>query len=152
MLKGQHFTSLNFSKHHQSNLHKYMHMQNSDSMFSFEGLEVWREARLLTKLVYQKTHKLPDYEKFALGNQMRRAMISVTSNIAEGSTRFSYKEKVHFLEIAYGSLAEVYNQLIVGVDLGYFTPQEIEELKPTFEFVAKLIRGLKYKFAENLNS
>ena len=127
-------------------------MQKSETLFSFEGLKVWQEARLLTKLVYQFTLRLPDYEKYALGNQIRRAMISVTSNIAEGSARFSYKEKIHFLEIAYGSLAEVYNQLVVGCDLDYFSFEEIESLKPAFEFVAKLIRGLKYKFAENLNS
>ena len=127
-------------------------MQKSDTLFSFEGLKVWQEARLLTKLVYQLTLRLPDYEKYALGNQIRRAIISVTSNIAEGSARFSYKEKIHFLEIAYGSLAEVYNQLVVGSDLDYFSFEEIESLKPAFEFVAKLIRGLKYKFAENLNS
>lgn len=127
-------------------------MQKSETLFSFEGLKVWQEARLLTKLVYQFTLRLPDYEKYALGNQIRRAMISVTSNIAEESARFSYKEKIHFLEIAYGSLAEVYNQLVVGSDLDYFSFEEIESLKPAFEFVAKLIRGLKYKFAENLNS
>lgn len=127
-------------------------MQKSETLFSFEGLKVWQEARLLTKLVYQFTLRLPDYEKYALGNQIRRAMISVTSNIAEGSARFTYKEKIHFLEIAYGSLAEVYNQLVVGSDLDYFSFEEIESLKPAFEFVAKLIRGLKYKFAENLNS
>lgn len=127
-------------------------MQKSETLFSFEGLKVWQEARLLTKLVYQFTLRFPDYEKYALGNQIRRAMISVTSNIAEGSARFSYKEKIHFLEIAYGSLAEVYNQLVVGSDLDYFSFEEIESLKPAFEFVAKLIRGLKYKFAENLNS
>ena len=127
-------------------------MQKSETLFSFEGLKVWQEARLLTKLVYQFTLRLPDYEKYALGNQIRRAMISVTSNIAEGSARFSYKEKIHFLEIAYGSLAEVYNQLVVGSDLDYFSFEEIESLKPAFEFVAKLIRGLKYKFAKNLNS
>lgn len=127
-------------------------MQKSETLFSFEGLKVWQEARLLTKLVYQFTLRLPDYEKYALGNQIRRALISVTSNIAEGSARFSYKEKIHFLEIAYGSLAEVYNQLVVGSDLDYFSFEEIESLKPAFEFVAKLIRGLKYKFAENLNS
>ncbi|WP_337419034.1 four helix bundle protein [Prevotellamassilia timonensis] len=127
-------------------------MQKSETLFSFEGLKVWQEARLLTKLVYQFTLRLPDYEKYALGNQIRRAMISVTSNIAEGSARFSYKEKIHFLEIAYGSLAEVYNQLVVGSDLDYFSFEEIESLKPAFEFVAKLIRGRKYKFAENLNS
>ena len=127
-------------------------MQRSDSLFSFEGLKVWQEARLLTKVVYQFTLRLPDYEKYALGNQIRRAMISVTSNIAEGSARFSYKEKIHFLEIAYGSLAEVYNQLVVGSDLDYFSLQEVESLKPSFEFVAKLLRGLKYKFAENIIS
>lgn len=68
-------------------------MQKSETLFSFEGLKVWQEARLLTKLVYQFTLRLPDYEKYALGNQIRRAMISVTSNIAEGSARFPIKRK-----------------------------------------------------------
>ncbi len=128
-------------------------MQNNfDSLFSFEQLKVWKEARMLTKTVYQFTLRLPDYEKFALGNQIRRAMISVTSNIAEGSARFSYKEKVHFIEISYGSLAEVYNQLVVASDLDYFPIEEVEAIKPSFEFVAKLLRGLKYSFAEKINN
>ena len=75
-------------------------------------------------------------------------MISVTSNIAEGSGRNSVKEKIHFLEIAYGSMAEVYSQLVVAVDLGYIDKEEVENMKPSFAFTLKLMRGLKYKFAE----
>ncbi len=103
---------------------------------------------MLTKQVYELCSNFPDYEKYALSSQIRRAMISVTSNIAEGSGRNSVKEKIHFLEIAYGSMAEVYSQLVVAVDLGYIDKEEVENMKPSFAFTLKLMRGLKYKFAE----
>lgn len=123
-------------------------LTSDDSLFSFEKLRVWQEARMLTKQVYGLCCNFPDYEKYALGSQIRRAMISVTSNIAEGSGRNSVKEKIHFLEIAYGSMAEVYSQLVVAVDLGYIDKEEVEHLKPSFAFTLKLMKGLKYKFAE----
>ena len=69
-------------------------------VFGFEKLAVWKEARILTVLIYQLTEKFPDKEKFGLTNQMRRASVSVKANIAEGISRFSAKEKEHFYSIS----------------------------------------------------
>ena len=92
---------------------------------SFEKLTVWQKSRELAKLVYQLVSQFPSEEKYGLGDQLRRAVISIPSNIAEGSGRISYKEKAHFCEIAYGSMMEVSCQLVLAVDLGFLTAQEI---------------------------
>ena len=70
-------------------------------LFGFEKLYVWKEARILTVLIYELTEKFPDKEKFGLINQMRRASVSTGANIAEGSSRFSVKEQAHFYSISY---------------------------------------------------
>lgn len=75
--------------------------------YSFERLDVWQKTRLLVKLVYTLTQKFPKEELFGLPSQIRRVIVSVSSNIAEGNSRFSPKDKAHFLSIAYGSLMEV---------------------------------------------
>lgn len=72
--------------------------------FSFENLEVYKEARLLVKQIYLLQNKFPKEEKYALGDQIRRSSTSITSNIAEGCGRHSLKEKIHFVEIAFGSM------------------------------------------------
>ena len=77
---------------------------------------------------------------------MRRSVISVPSNIAEGSGRISYKEKIHFLEIAYGSLMEVYCQLIIAVELNYISNDDLEQLKPIIFETSGLISGLRRSF------
>ena len=87
--------------------------------FTFERLEVWQKSRSLTKTIYKITLDLPNTEKFGLINQIRRAAISVCSNIAEGSARVSKKEQKYFYEISFSSLMEVMNQLILSHDLGY---------------------------------
>ncbi len=79
--------------------------------FSFDKLEAYTSSRRLVKDVYDLTGKFPNTEKYGLSDQLRRAVISIPSNIAEGSGRSSIKEKIHFIEIAYGSLMEVYCQL-----------------------------------------
>ena len=79
--------------------------------FSFDKLEAYTSSRGLVKDVYDLTGKFPNTEKYGLSDQLRRAVISIPSNIAEGSGRSSIKEKIHFIEIAYGSLMEVYCQL-----------------------------------------
>ena len=78
--------------------------------YPFENLNAWQESRKYVVEVYRLLEQFPQSERFALIDQIRRAVISVPSNIAEGSGRMSYKEKIHFLEIAYGSLMEVYCQ------------------------------------------
>lgn len=117
-----------------------------DRKFSFEGLEVYQAARVLVKEVYLLQNKFPKTETFALGDQIRRSASSVTSNIAEGSGRSSNKEKVHFIEIAYGSLMEAFSQLQIAQDLGYITEEDIDTIRPSFISVAKMLSGLKGYF------
>lgn len=120
-----------------------------DKLFSFENLEVYKAARILVRDVYRLQHKFPKYETYALGDQVRRSASSVTSNIAEGSGRNSFKEKSHFIEIAYGSLMEAFSQLQIAQDLGYLTEIEINTIRPQFINVAKMLSGLKNYFDGN---
>lgn len=117
--------------------------------FSFENLEVYKAARVLVRDVYRLQHKFPKYETYALGDQVRRSASSVTSNIAEGSGRNSFKEKSHFIEIAYGSLMEVFSQLQIVQDLEYLSQTEIDTIRPQFISVAKMLSGLKTYFDNN---
>lgn len=101
-----------------------------DEVFAFEQLDVYQVARRYVKNVYLLSEKFPQKEDFALTSQIRRAAVSITSNIAEGTSRFSVKDKSHFIEIAYGSLMETYSQLQVALDLGYITQSDIEQQHP----------------------
>lgn len=120
-----------------------------DKAFSFEGLEVYKTARVLVRDVYRLQHKFPKTETYALGDQIRRSASSVTSNIAEGSGRNSFKEKSHFIEIAYGSLMEAFSQLQIAQDLGYISEDDINIIRPQFISVAKMLSGLKNYFDNN---
>lgn len=117
-----------------------------DRKFSFEGLEVYQAARSLVKEVYLLQSKFPKTETFALDDQIRRSASSITSNIAEGSGRSSNKEKVHFIEIAYGSLMEAFSQLQIAQDLGYIAEEDVDTIRPSFISVAKMLSGLKGYF------
>jgi len=94
---------------------------------TFERLAVWQKSRQLVKNVYQLIAQLPLQEKYGLSDQMRRSVISIPSNLAEGSGRISYREKAHFCEIAYGSMMELSCQLILAVDLGFFAEEDTVE-------------------------
>lgn len=111
--------------------------------FTFEKLDVWHKSRSLVKEIYSLINAFPNFERYALAVQLRRAAISVPSNIAEGSGRPSPKERVRYVEIAYGSLMEAYNQLLLAGDLGYIEVSRIESLKPKFEEVAKMLSGFR---------
>ena len=100
--------------------------------------------------VYRLQQKFPKTEIYALGDQIRRSASSVTSNIAEGSVRNSYKEKIHFIEIAYGSLMEAFSQLQIAQDFGYLSAKDIDDIRPSFIEEAKMLSGLKGYF-ENQN-
>ena len=114
--------------------------------YSFEKLNVWQEAKKLVVEVYRLIDEFPKFENYALCDQIRRAVVSVPSNIAEGSGRKSLKEKMHFLEISYGSLMETYNQLIIAVDLSYITEESVNTIKPSIDSVAKMINALHNKY------
>ena len=118
--------------------------------FSFERLEVYQAARKLVRDIYQLQNKFPLEEKYALGDQIRRSSTSITSNIAEGSGRNSIKEKIHFIEIAFGSMTESFSQLQNAQDLGYIQESDVESLRPQFNHVAALLSLLKKKFEEHI--
>ena len=115
-------------------------------MFNFDKLNAYQNARLLVKDVYNLLDKFPQKEEFALKSQLRRAVVSIPSNIAEGMGRISDKEKIHFIEIAYSSLMEVYCQLQLANDLNYITNSDFDQIKPLIEDNAKLLSGLRKNF------
>lgn len=119
--------------------------------FAFENLEAYKVARLLVRDVYRLQNKFPREEKFALGDQIRRSSTSITSNIAEGTGRNSYKEKIHFVEIAFGSMTECFSQLQNAQDLSYILEEEVENLRPQFNHVAALLSLLKKSYEDKLN-
>lgn len=96
-------------------------MKAATKIESFTDLNSWKEGHKLVLLRYKKSEKFPGREKFSLTDQIRRAVISVTSNLAEGFSRFSLKEKKQFYFTALGSLAEVQNQLKISKDLEYLS-------------------------------
>lgn len=117
--------------------------------FSFEKLNAWIEARLLTKKIYEITKSFPENERFGLTNQLRRAMISVCSNLAEGSSRVHAKEQSQFYQIAYSSLMESLNQIIISLDLEYIDQETYEIIRPVLENCSRLINSLRNSSRNN---
>lgn len=120
--------------------------------FTFFDLRVYKEAKQLVREVYSLVDSFPQNENYALSDQLRRAVVSVPSNIAEGSGRFSNKEKIHFVEIAYGSLAETLCQLDIAHDLGYISDQVFTEEKERIDIIGKQLSGLRSSFQETLTA
>ena len=120
--------------------------------YSFEKLEVWNDARNLVKMIYLHTNNFPERERFGLSSQMQRAAVSIVSNITEGVSRSSVKEKIRFVELAYGSLMELYCQLYVSVDLDYLTPNTFMLIKVEIDKIANKANALKRSFIKQLNS
>lgn len=113
-----------------------------DHKFSFEKLDVWQDARLFVKEIYLLTSKFPKEERYGLSSQLQRAAVSVISNITEGTSRFSDKEKLRFIEISYTSLMEVYCQLIVALDLEYININQLESQKLTVFKISNKLTAL----------
>ena len=112
-------------------------------LYSFEKLDVWKLSRKLTKNIYQISAGFPDNEKFGLTSQIRRASISASSNIAEGSSRKSGIEQARYTEIAFGSLLEILNQLIAANDLEYITEEVINNQRPLIEEIGNKLNKLR---------
>lgn len=121
-------------------------------MYAFENLDAWKESRRLVVAVYQLLDKFPNFEKYALCDQIRRSIVSVPSNLAEGSSRVSPKEQLHFYEISYGSLMESYNQLILAADLKYISNDELEGIFPQIDTVARKLNGLRSSIIKKLST
>lgn len=110
--------------------------------FRFEKLEVWQEARRINHVIYRLTRKFPREEMFAMTSQIRRASISISANIAEGSGRNSDKDFAHFLEQAYSSLMEVASVFFLAHDEGYLTETDLDPLFDELERLAKRTAAL----------
>ena len=110
----------------------------------FKNLIVYQKSKELVKQVYASLKQFPDDERFALCGQMRRAAISVPSNIVEGMARLSTKDQSHFLNIAYGSLMELYAQLDIAHDLGYLSENEFIKIETQIDEIDKMIVSLTY--------
>ena len=118
--------------------------------FSFENLKVYNDIRNLVRDIYRIQEKFPQKEQYALGDQIRRAAVSISANLAEGSGRNSLREKVRFIEISYGSLMEVFCELQTACDLEYITTEQFESLRPQFTAIAKMLSGLRNTFQNKI--
>ena len=117
-------------------------------MFNFEKLETWQEAISFAELVYTVPRPFPDQEKFGLTHQMRRAAVSISSNLAEGSSRSSRPDFARFVEIASGSLFEVVSQSFIGRNQGFLSPDEFSRLYSAAEKQGKMLSGLRASLLE----
>ena len=112
---------------------------------SYKKLDVYAKSRQLVVTVYSLLKHFPAEEKYALGDQLRRAVISVPSNIAEGSGRTSAKDQAHFFEMAFGSLMEVSCQIDIACDLGYIEQLELTQVEEQAHRIAAMLSGLRRK-------
>jgi len=118
-------------------------MDTSQSyQFPFEKLKVWQQAKRFALDIYKATKEFPSEEKFGLTSQVRRASISIASNIAEGSARQSKKDQAHFSQIAYSSLMETMCQLDIATELGFLSQENFVELRGQASDLAYMINAL----------
>ncbi|MCL1920390.1 MAG: four helix bundle protein [Kiritimatiellaeota bacterium] len=115
----------------------------------YKDLIVWQKAMLLAKLIYRVTQTFPHSEVYGLVSQMRRASVSIPSNIAEGQTRKTPTEFARFLSISHGSLAELETQMIIARDLDYVSQAQADEYTLLHDEVSKMLIALKTKFSKN---
>ena len=117
-------------------------------MFNFEKLETWQKAVSFADMVYAITRTFPNDERFGLTNQMRRAAVSISSNIAEGAAKKSKNDQARFLEIATGSLFEVVSQSFIGVKQGFISKPDFDRLYAAAEEQGKMLSGLRRSVLE----
>ena len=115
-------------------------------VFGYRRLIAYQKAKEVVKKTYKLLKIFPAEERYAMCDQLRRASVSVTSNIAEGINRYSVKEKAHFIEMAYGSLMEVSSQFEIAEDLGYITTDDRMSMDELIKDVARLLSGLQNSY------
>jgi len=115
--------------------------------YGFEKLEVYKDARNYVRQVYLLTTTFSEKEKYGLCSQLQRAAVSIVSNIVEGTSRASNKEKERFIEIAYGSLLETFCQFQIAVDLGYIQQAQLDELQMQIDKIANKLSALKHSYS-----
>lgn len=112
-------------------------------MFNFEKLETWQKAIAYADDVYQITGAFPNDERFGLTNQMRRAAVSISSNIAEGASRSSHVDYARFVEIATGSVFEIVSQSFISRNRGFLTGENFQKLYVGAEELSRMLSGLR---------
>lgn len=121
--------------------------------FGFRDLRVYQTSKDFVKTIYGLLSTYPPNEQYALCDQLRRASVSVPSNIAEGMSRLSDKEKVHFIEISYGSLMEVLCQMEISKELNYVTEEQMKDIENQITIIAKQLSKLRATLSNSsLNS
>lgn len=121
------------------------------SDFYYRKLVAYQTAKQLVKMVYAVLRNYPSEERHALCAQLRRSVVSIPSNIAEGMGRFSLKERIHFVEISYGSLCEVMCQMEISLELGYINAKQMAEIEKLATETGKTLSGLRKSLVEKLN-
>jgi four helix bundle protein len=121
-------------------------------MFNFKKLVVWNEAIEFADFVYSVTRSFPDEQRFGLTNQMRRASVSISSNIAEGSSRYSKPDFARFAELATGSLFEVVSQATVGKRQRFLSEEDYDRLYAAYGKQSKMLSGLRRSLIEDGDS
>lgn len=111
--------------------------------YSFEKLRVWNDARTVVKHLYSLTEQFPASEKYGLVSQIRRGCVSIASNIAEGSSCNTGRDRAHFYQIAYSSCIETINQLILSNDLGFVNVNQLNTSREIIEIVCRKLAALR---------
>lgn len=125
-------------------------MENKE--FNFRKLICYQKGRVLVGEIYKVVRTLPSEERFALGDQLRRAAVSVTSNIAEGTGRQSLKDQAHFIELSYGSLMEVMSQLDVALDQDFIDNSIHQRLEDMIAEEARVLSGYRSSLLSKLSA
>ena len=112
-------------------------------MFNFEKLDAWKKAIALADLVYSTTQSFPADERFGLTNQLRRAAVSISSNLAEGCSRSSQQDFARFVEIATGSAFEVASQAVIARNQGYLTEPDFQRVQESALEITRMLSGLR---------
>jgi four helix bundle protein len=115
---------------------------------SYRDLDVWQRAMGLAKKIYVTTSRFPGDERFGLTSQMRRAAVSIASNIAEGHARSSTSEFIRFILIALGSVAELETQVILAADLKYLTEDKRQDVLEELDAIGRMLRALQKSLAK----
>jgi four helix bundle protein len=121
-------------------------------MFRFEKLDVWHKAIEMSDMIYDVTRSFPDNERYGLTSQMRRAAVSIASNIAEGSSRVSTTDFLRFIEIAYGSLMELVTQSLIAKRQGFLIEQRYAETRDRSEELSRMLSGLRASLSPSSKS
>ena len=118
--------------------------------FFYKKLDAYKIAKEFTLYVYQLLRQFPQHEQYALCDQLRRAAVSVPSNIAEGMGRMAIKERLHFLEISYASITEVLCQLDISQSLGYISEENLSQAEEIAERLTRVMSGLRKSLLEKI--